>query len=54
METVVVGYPPRPDKLCELLPLTITNSILQYLTSISHRLRVNSCGRQRIAAEPKL
>jgi hypothetical protein len=36
METVVIGYQPQPDKLCELLLLTITNGILQQLTSVSH------------------
>jgi len=54
METVVIGYQPQPDKLCELLLLTITNGILQQLTSVSHGFCVNSFGRQRIAAEPKL
>ena len=55
METVVIGYQPQPDKLCELLLLTtITNGILQQLTSVSHGFCVNSYGRQRIAAEPKL
>jgi hypothetical protein len=54
METVVIGYQPQPDKLCELLLLTTTNGILQQLTSVSHGFCVNSFGRQRIAAEPKL
>ena len=54
METVVIGYQPQPDKLCELLLLTITNGILQQLTSVSHGFCANSFGRQRIAAEPKL
>jgi hypothetical protein len=54
METVVIGYQPQPDKLCELLLLTITNGILQQLTSVSHGFCVNSFGRQRMAEEPKL
>ena len=54
METVVTGYQPQPDNLRELLLLTITNGILQQLTSVSHGFCVNSFGRQRIAAEPKL
>jgi hypothetical protein len=54
METVVIGYQPQPDKLCELLLLTITNGILQQLTSVFDGFCVNSYGRQRIAAEPKL
>ena len=54
METVVIGYQPQPDKLCELLLLTITNGILQQLTSVFHGFCVSSYGRQRIAAEPKL
>jgi hypothetical protein len=55
METVVIGYQPQPDKLCELLLLTTTNGILQQLTSVSHGFCVNSFGGQRmIAAEPKL
>jgi hypothetical protein len=54
METVVIGYQPQPDELCELLLLTTTNGILQQLTSVSHGLHVNSFGRQRMAAEPKL
>ena len=54
METVVIGYQPHPDKLCELLLLTITNGILQQLTSVSHGLYVNSFGRWRMAEEPKL
>ncbi len=54
METVVIGYQPQPDKLRELLLLTTTNGILQQLTSVSHGLCVNSFGRRRMAAEPKL
>ena len=54
METVAIGYQPQPDKLCELLLLTTTNGILQQLTSVSHSLYVDSFGRRRMAAEPKL
>jgi hypothetical protein len=42
MESVVIGYQPQPDNLRELLLLTITNGILQQLTSVSHGLYVNS------------
>jgi hypothetical protein len=54
METVVIGYHRQPDKLCKLLLLTTTNGILQQLTSVSHSLYVDSFGRRRMAAEPKL
>jgi hypothetical protein len=54
METVVIGYRAQPDNLWELLPLTTTNGILQQLTSVSHGFCINSFGRRRIAAEPKL
>jgi hypothetical protein len=53
METVAIGYQPQPDKLCALL-LATTNGILQQLTSVSHSLCVDSFGRRRMAAEPKL
>jgi hypothetical protein len=54
METVVVGYQPQPDKVCELPLLTITNGILQQLTSVSHGFCLDFFGKQRIAAEPEL
>jgi hypothetical protein len=54
METVVIGYQPQSDNLSEFLLLTITNGILQQLTSVSHGFCVNSFGRQRMAEEPKL
>ena len=54
MERVAIGYQPQPAKLRELLLLTTTNGILQQLTSVSHGLCVNSFGRRRMAAEPKL
>jgi len=36
MAVETADHPPQPEKLCELLLLTIINSILRYLTSISH------------------